>query len=312
MQCAIGDRCLIDTIYGDAIDAEVVGFIDDKALLLPVEHTRGIAPYASVRPAQSGAIVPVGEGLLGRVVDGSGKPIDGFGPLRSIEFKSLHNPPPEPLRRKPIDTPLDTGVRVINALNTVARGQRVGLFAGSGVGKSSLLAMMTRFTEADVVVVALIGERGREVEEFVRMTLGQSAIRRAVVVATPASDPPLLRAQGALLATSIAEQFREQGKQVLLLMDSLTRFAQAQREIGLAIGEPPVSRGYPPSVFVRIPELVERAGNSDSSGSLTAIYTVLTEGDEETDPIADSVRAILDGHIRSFAAHRPIWALSCG
>ena len=297
IQCAIGERCVIETSQADPIDAEVVGFAGDNVLLMPVEHTRGVAPYAPVRPANCEPQVPVGDSLFGRVLDGAGKPIDGKGPLHSIQLRPLHNAPPPPLSRRPIDTPLDTGVRVINALTTVARGQRVGLFAGSGVGKSSLLAMMTRYTQADVVVVGLIGERGREVEEFVRMTLGQNGIRKAIVIATPASDPPLLRAQGAILATSIAEHFRDRGKQVLLLMDSLTRFAQAQREIGLAIGEPPVSRGYPPSVFVRIPELVERAGNSMSAGSLTAIYTVLTEGDEETDPIADSVRAILDGHI---------------
>ncbi|MES2603907.1 MAG: FliI/YscN family ATPase, partial [Pseudomonadota bacterium] len=222
-----------------------------------------------------------------------------LGEIKCRHHSRMLGPPINPFARQPIDRPLDVGVRAINGLLTVGRGQRIGLFAGSGVGKSVLLGQMTRHTEADVVVVGLIGERGREVREFVEQILGKEDFRKAVIVATPADDPPLMRLHGAWRATAIAEYFRDQGKNVLLLMDSLTRFAQAQRELALAIGEPPVTRGYPPSVFAMIPQLVERAGNgaSDDSGSITAFYTVLAEGDDQQDPIADATRAILDGHI---------------
>jgi flagellum-specific ATP synthase len=240
----------------------------------------------------------VGDALLGRVIDGAGNPLDGRGPLRYDGRQRLEGEPINPLAREPIRQPLDVGVRSINALFTAGRGQRLGLFAGSGVGKSTLLGMMTRFTKADVIVLGLIGERGREVKEFVEDNLGAEGLARSVVVATPADASPLLRLHGAWRATAIAEHFRERGFQVLLLMDSLTRFAQAQREIGLAIGEPPATKGYPPSVFARLPQLIERAGTGTAGGgSITAFYTVLAEGDDENDPIVDAARAILDGHI---------------
>jgi flagellum-specific ATP synthase len=242
--------------------------------------------------------VRVGSQLLGRIVDGAALPLAGLGPLDCEATVRLTGKPINPLQRKPISEPLDVGVRAINSLLTIGRGQRIGLFAGSGVGKSVLLGMMARYTSADVIVVGMIGERGREVKEFVERILGPKDRRRAVVVASPADNPPLMRLHGAWLATAIAEYFRDQGLSVLLLMDSLTRFAQAQREIGLAIGEAPATKGYPPSVFARLPQLVERAGNgAEGSGSITAFYTVLTEGDDHNDPIADAARAILDGHI---------------
>ena len=240
----------------------------------------------------------MGWALLGRVVDGSGQPLDDLGALDLTDSVPLHSRPVNPLRRKPIHETLDVGVRAINALLPVGRGQRMGLFAGSGVGKSILLGMMARYTTADVNVVGLIGERGREVKEFIEQILGAEGMARSVVVAAPADVPPLSRLHGAAYATAIAEYFRDQGKNVLLIMDSLTRYAQAQREIALAVGEPPATRGYPPSVFAKLPQLVERAGNGDGKGgSITAFYTVLTEGDDQMDPIADASRAILDGHI---------------
>ncbi|MBE0440259.1 MAG: flagellar protein export ATPase FliI [Gammaproteobacteria bacterium] len=296
-QAAIGSRCEIQGANGKPIEAEVVGFSGDILYLMPTDDIRGLVPNARVRPIQSDSQVPVGEALLGRVVDGSGKPLDGKGPLRVKEKVPLHGEAVNPLARAPVRQHLDVGVRAINALLSVGRGQRMGLFAGSGVGKSVLLGMMTRFTEADVIVVGLIGERGREVKEFIEDILGEVGLARAVVVASPADHSPLMRLHGAMLATSIAEYFRDQGKQVLLLMDSLTRYAQAQREIALAIGEPPATKGYPPSVFSLLPKLVERAGNGLNGGAITAIYTVLTEGDDQQDPIADAARAILDGHI---------------
>jgi flagellum-specific ATP synthase len=242
--------------------------------------------------------VLVGPQLLGRIVDGAAQPLDGLGPLDCETRVRLAGKPINPLSRQPISDPLDVGIRSINSLLTIGRGQRVGLFAGSGVGKSVLLGMMARYTSADVIVVGLIGERGREVKEFVERILGPKDRGRAAVIATPADHPPLMRLHGAWLATAIAEYFRDQGLNVLLLMDSLTRFAQAQREIGLAIGEAPATKGYPPSVFARLPQLVERAGNgAQGSGSITAFYTVLTEGDDPNDPISDAARAILDGHI---------------
>jgi len=264
---------------------------------MPTHPVQGLAPDARVFPSNTHWRVGTGAGLLGRVLDGAGEPIDGLGPLQCSGARPLYGPPINPLERGLIRQPLDVGVRTLNALLTVGRGQRLGLFAGSGVGKSVLLGMMTRYTEADVTVVALIGERGREVREFVEQILGRDGLQRAVVVATPADHPPLMRLQGAWVATAIAESFRDQGKNVLLLMDSLTRVAQAQREIALAIGEPPATKGYPPSVFAQIPRLVERAGNTTGSGSLTAFYTVLAEGDDQNDPVVDAARAILDGHI---------------
>ena len=297
-EAAVGGRCLIDTSEGRQIEAEVVGFAGERLFLMPTGDIRGIMPGARVIPTHSVTEVAVGDELLGRVLDGAGRPLDGLGELRSSDRVSLVGEPLNPLMRRPILEPLDVGVRSITALLTVGGGQRIGLFAGSGVGKSVLLGMMTRYTKADVTVVGLIGERGREVQDFVSNTLGVEGMRRAVVVATPADNPPLMRLHGAWLATSIAEYFRDRGLKVLLLLDSLTRFAQAQREIALEIGEPPATKGYPPSVFARLPQLVERAGNSDRGvGSITAFYTVLAEGDDQNDPIADAARAILDGHI---------------
>jgi flagellum-specific ATP synthase len=297
-EAAVGGRCLLDTADGKQVEAEVVGFSGEKLFLMPTGDIRGIMPGARVVPTHAANRVAVGDALLGRVLDGAGRPLDGGGELRCTDEVSLTGEPLNPLMRRAIRDPLDVGVRSINSLLTVGGGQRIGLFAGSGVGKSVLLGMMTRYTKADVTVVGLIGERGREVQDFVSNTLGPDGMRRAVVVATPADNTPLMRLHGAWLATAIAEYFRDRGMKVLLLLDSLTRFAQAQREIALAIGEPPATKGYPPSVFARLPQLVERAGNSDKGeGSITAFYTVLAEGDDQNDPIADAARAILDGHI---------------
>ncbi len=295
---AIGNRCLVEGSDGKRIEAEVVGFASERLYLMPTGDIRGLEQDSRVIPTGKSCSAKVGVALLGRVVDGAGLPLDGKGPIRTELSQPLNGVPINPLSRHPIREPLDVGIRAINALTTVGRGQRLGLFAGSGVGKSVLLGMMTRFTNADVIVVGLIGERGREVNEFVQKILGDDGMARAVVVATPADDPPLMRMHGAMLATSIAEYFRDQGLNVLLLMDSLTRFAQAQREIALAINEPPATKGYPPSVFAKLPHLVERAGNGEQgAGSITAFYTVLTEGDDHNDPIADAARAILDGHV---------------
>ncbi len=297
-QAPIGSRCEIHTPDGESIDSEVVGFSQDRTFLMPTGDPRGLSPGARVIPTGQLLQVPVGPGLLGRVIDANGEPLDQLGKISFTDKRPLSARPINPLSRCAIEQPLDVGIRAINALLTIGRGQRVGLFAGSGVGKSVLLGMMTKNTQADVVVVGLIGERGREVNEFVRETLGPAGLKRAVVVAVPADMPPLKRLHGAMTATSVAEYFRDQGKHVLLLIDSLTRYAQAQREIGLAVGEPPTTKGYPPSVFARLPRLVERAGNTDAhSGSITAIYTVLAEGDDQNDPVVDSARAVLDGHI---------------
>lgn len=293
----VGARCLVIGPDQTRIEAEVVGFAGDKLYLMPSGNIHGLMPHSWVLSTGSVSQVAIGEELLGRVLDGSGRILDGLPPPRHTRQVSLSGQTINPLLRKPIREPLDVGVRAINALLTVGRGQRMGLFAGSGVGKSVLLGMMTRFTNADVIVVGLIGERGREVQEFIQEILGPEGMARSVVVAAPADDPPLMRLHGAALATRIAEYFRDAGKQVLLLMDSLSRYAQAQREIALAIGEPPATKGYPPSVFAKIPQLVERAGNDAVGGSITAFYTVLAEGDDQNDPIADAARAILDGHI---------------
>lgn len=297
-QAAIGARCLVDSPGGGSVEAEVVGFAEERLYLMPTTSLQGVRPNARVVPTDRVYDAPVGDALLGRVLDGAGRPLDGKGPLHTTDRMPLSGRSVNPLQRQPIREPLDVGVRSINALLSIGRGQRMGLFAGSGVGKSVLLGMMTKFTNADVIVVGLIGERGREVKEFINNILGEEGMARSVVVAVPADHTPVLRMHGASMATAIAEYFRDQGKDVLLLMDSLTRYAQAQREIALAIGEPPATKGYPPSVFARLPQLVERAGNADEGGgSITAIYTVLTEGDDQQDPIADAARAILDGHI---------------
>lgn len=293
---SLGSRCQI--IQGKQIsEAEVVGFHHDKLYLMPVADVQGLAPNARVLPLSQAAQVSVGYELLGRVIDGAGYPLDGD-PLPSLSYSvPLNGRRINPLNRDPIRSSLDVGVRAINSLLTVGRGQRLGLFAGTGVGKSILLGMMAKYTKADIVVVGLVGERGREVNEFIRQILGPEGLARSVVVAAPADDPPLRRLHGALRATAIAEFFRDQGLNVLLLMDSLTRYAQAQREIALAVGEPPASKGYPPSVFAKLPQLIERAGNGEpGKGSITAFYTVLTEGDDNNDPVADSARGVLDGH----------------
>ena len=313
LRLPVGSDCLIELPPGypdKTAEAEVVGFAGDRILLMPLSVVDGLLPGARVyvRESATGGAglrtkrLPVGDGLLGRVVDASGRPLDGLGPLDvSIEVP-LTRAPVNPLTRAPIKDVLDVGVRAINAMLTVGRGQRMGLFAGSGVGKSVLLGMMARYTSADVIVVGLIGERGREVKDFIDNTLGKEGMARAVLVAAPADNSPLLRLQGAAYATCLAEYFRDRGKSVLLIMDSLTRYAMAQREIALAVGEPPATKGYPPSVFAKLPALVERAGNGETNaegqgGSITAFYTVLTEGDDQQDPIADSARAILDGHV---------------
>lgn len=297
-RAAIGSLCQVLTKSGKSINAEVVGFSAGRVFLMPTGDTHGLDPGCRVIPLGKNSLASVGFGLLGRVIDGAGKPLDSKGPLNTDANVSLAGVTINPLARKPIRESLDVGVRAINAVLSVGRGQRMGLFAGTGVGKSVLLGMMTKFTTADVVVVGLIGERGREVNEFVLKILGEEGLKRAVVVASPADDSPLMRVHGALRATSIAEYFRDQGLDVLLLMDSLTRYAQAYREIALAIDEPPATKGYPPSVFAKLPQLVERAGNGDvDGGSITAFYTVLTEGDDNNDPIADAARGVLDGHV---------------
>ncbi len=318
LKLPLGSSCRILPIGGSAIEAEVVGFNGERLFLMPSEDVYGLSPGARVvaveqpsvppkigqpppsrrRAVDRAKLLPVGEALLGRILDGAGRPLDKLGPLNAKVVRPLQGRPVNPMSRAPIEQSLDVGVRAINALLTVGRGQRMGLFAGSGVGKSVLLGMMARYTEAEIIVVGLIGERGREVKEFIEQILGEEGLRRSVVVAAPADVSPLMRLQGASYATAIAEHFRDQGRHVLLIMDSLTRYAMAQREIALAIGEPPVTRGYPPSVFARLPQLVERAGNgADDGGSITAFYTVLTEGDDQQDPIADAARAILDGHV---------------
>ena len=314
----VGSACTVPLPNGSLLEAEVVGFSGDRLYLMPQSDIEGLVPGARVfpveviptlpglgqvnhprrRPSDRTRHLPVGEALLGRVLDSNGRPLDGLGPLLANATAPLSNRSANPLSRAPITDILDVGVRAINSMLTVGRGQRMGLFAGSGVGKSVLLGMMARYTSADVIVVGLIGERGREVKEFIEQILGEEGMARAVVVAAPADTPPLMRMQGAAYATSIAEHFRDQGRNVLLIMDSLTRYAMAQREIALAIGEPPATKGYPPSVFAKLPALVERTGNGKpGGGSITAFYTVLTEGDDQQDPIADAARAILDGHI---------------
>ena len=318
VRAPVGSVCEVRAEGQPPVLAEVVGFSGDRAFLMPNGELQGLTSGAMVTPLPAphaapcfgqdnhpwrrtedrGLHLPVGEGLLGRVVDAHGKPMDRLGPLTPVRTEPMVRRPINAMDRDPVRTPLDTGVRAINALLTVGRGQRLGLFAGTGVGKSVLMGMMARYTAADVIVVGLIGERGREVKEFIEDILEDEGRARSVVVAAPADAPPLVRMQGANYATAVAEHFRDQGRHVLLLMDSLTRYAMAQREIALAIGEPPATKGYPPSVFAKLPALVERSGNGlNGAGSITAFYTVLTEGDDPQDPIADAARGILDGHV---------------
>lgn len=292
----MGARVQILCGDGREVAAEVVGFAHGRTLLMPLEHAGGLPPDAVVLRRGDG-VARIGDDWLGRVVNASGHALDGRADPRGSRPSDAVAAPINPLSRQRITEPLDVGVRAINGVLSLGRGQRIGLFAGSGVGKSTLLGMMTRNSSADVVVVGLIGERGREVADFVHETLGPDALTRACVVAAPADAPPLARLRGAWLATAVAEYFRDRGHSVLLLMDSLTRFAHAGREIGLATGEAPATRGYPPSALARLPQLVERAGNTDGPGSITAIYTVLVDGDDLQEPVADAARAVLDGHI---------------
>ena len=294
---AVGERCEIRRPDRPPILADVVGFSSGRLLMMPIGEVQGVAPNAPVVPTGQFVTVTAGDAVLGRVLDAAGRPIDGRGALGAGERVPLNGEAINPLTRRPVEDTLDVGIRSINALLTIGRGQRVGVFAPSGVGKSVLLGMMARYTSADRVVVGLIGERGREVNDFITCNLGPTGLRKAVVVASPADDSALLRLQGAMLATRLAEQFRSQGHQVLLLLDSLTRYAQAQREVALAIGEPPATRGYPPSVFAMLPKLVERAGNTEQTGGITAFYTVLAEGDDADDPISEAARAVIDGHL---------------
>jgi flagellum-specific ATP synthase len=296
-QARIGEVCELRRADGVAVPVEIVGFRDGRLLSVPLGDTTGIRPGDRI-VARGGVLsIPAGEALIGRVIDGLGQPIDGLGPLRARDQYPLKPPSMNPLSRESITRPIGTGVRAIDGLLTCGRGQRVGLFGGSGVGKSTLLGMMARGTEADVVVLALVGERGREVRSFLEHDLGPNGLAKSVVVVSTSDSPPLVRLRAAYGATAIAESFRDQGKNVLLMMDSVTRFAMAQREVGLAAGEPPTAKGYPPSVFALLPGLLERAGNVRSSGSITAVYSVLVEGDDTNEPIADAVRGILDGHI---------------
>ncbi len=295
-RASIGDLFEIDNPDGSRVRAEVVGLRGDRTLLVPLDANVPLAARARVRRLGRAAMVQVGDGLLGRVIDALGRPLDGRPAPVLSEARPLHGKPPSPLDRRPIEEPMNTGVRAIDALLTLGRGQRIGVFAGGGVGKSTLLGMMVQRAEIDVAVVGLVGERGREVEEFVRTCLG-TALGRSVVVAATGAEPPQLRARAALAATTIAEHFREEGANVLLVLDSLTRFAMAMREIGLASGEPPTTKGYTPSVFGALPQLLERAGTTNGPGSITGLYTVLVEGDDPSDPISDASRAILDGHI---------------
>ncbi len=281
---------------GPPIEAEVVGFRRKQILLMPMGELHGVSPGSLVRPTRRAMRVKVGPDLLGRVFDGLGRPLDNQGPLAGNSYYPIHNQPPNPLTRRRITEPLSVGVKGIDALLTCGKGQRLGIFAGSGVGKSTLLGMMARYTSADVNVIALVGERGREVRDFLEGCLGQAALKRSVVVIATSDQAPLIRLKAAFVATAIAEYFRDLGKDVLFMMDSVTRLATAQREIGLAVGEPPATRGYPPSVFALLPRLLERTGTGEK-GTITGLYTVLVEGDDLNEPIADTVRGILDGHI---------------
>jgi len=295
---SVGELCNIYPKEGAVpVKAEVVGFKEDRVLLMPLGEMTGISPGSLIVSTNKRATIKVGEAFLGRIIDGHGDPIDAKGEIRAERELPIYSEPINPLKRRRISEPVDLGVRAINGLLTIGKGQRIGIMAGSGVGKSVLLGMIARNTTADINVIALIGERGREVREFIEKDLGEEGLKRSVVVAATSDESPLVRMRGAFIATTIAEHFREAGKDVLLMMDSVTRFAMSQREVGLAIGEPPTTKGYPPSVFAMLPKLLERAGNSSSEGSITGLYTVLAEGDDHNDPIVDCARSILDGHI---------------
>jgi flagellum-specific ATP synthase len=293
---AVGTLCEIYPREGEPIPAEVVGFRDNKTLLMPLGELRGVGLGSLISVKRDKASLGVGPAMLGRVIDGLGKPIDDLGPVLTIDESPIYAQPVNPMKRAPIRRPLDLGIRAINGLLTCGEGQRVGIMAGSGVGKSTLLGMIARYTEADVNVIALIGERGRELREFIEKDLREEGLKKSVVVVATSDQPPLVRMRGAYIATTIAEYFQTLGCRVLLMMDSATRFAMAMREVGLAIGEPPTTKGYTPSVFAALPKLLERTGNF-MNGSITGLYTVLVEGDDFNEPVCDSMRSILDGHI---------------
>ena len=294
---AIGQLCHVESIEQEMMEAQVVGFDREVTYLMPFKQPSGLIAGARVFPAGKSEGVMIGDQWLGRVVNGLGEPLDDKGKLGGDTLLPQQLPQVHPLKRQPVEAPLDVGVRAINGLLTIGKGQRVGLMAGSGVGKSVLLGMITRYTQAEVVVVGLIGERGREVKEFIENSLQEAGLAKSVIVAAPADESPLMRIKATELCHTIASYYRDKGKDVLLLVDSLTRYAMAQREIALSLGEPPATKGYPPSAFSMIPRLVESAGNSESTGSMTAIYTVLAEGDDQQDPIVDCARAVLYGHI---------------
>ncbi|MCB2183837.1 MAG: flagellar protein export ATPase FliI [Desulfobulbaceae bacterium] len=294
----VGSICEVDVFKGKGrIPAEVVGFREGRVLLMPLGEMRGVEPGSAIRLVGGQARVAVASSLLGRVIDGLGNPMDDKGPLEEGADYPLYAEPLNPMKRERITEPVDVGVRAINGLLTLGKGQRIGILAGSGVGKSTLMGMVARHTAADISVIALIGERGRELKDFIERDLGPEGLARSVVVVATSDQPPLVRMRGAYLATAIAEFFRDQGRDVIMMMDSVTRFAMSSREVGLAIGEPPTSRGYTPSVFAQLPKLLERAGTCEGKGSITGIYTVLVEGDDMNEPIADAVRSIVDGHI---------------
>jgi FliI/YscN family ATPase len=297
LKAAVGETLSISASAAHSLDVEVVGFRGGRLLATPLGPLAGVRPGARVARRHRGPTVPVSDALLGRVVDAFGRPLDGGAPFLARKSRSVHASPPSPFERRPIDTRLATGVRVIDGVLPLGVGQRMGIFAGAGVGKSTLLGMICRSSQADVNVVALIGERGRELNDFVRHALGPEGLARSVVVTATSDQPPLVRARGAEAATAIAEYFRDQGKSVLLVMDSVTRYAMALREAALAAGEPPATKGYPPSVFAALPRLLERAGTAGGQGVITALYTVFVEGDDLGDPVADAVRGVLDGHI---------------
>lgn len=303
---AIGSICSINSQASRPVMAQVVGFRDNRTLLMPLGDVHGIEPGSVIEAIEEQPSFNVSSEMIGRVLDGNGAPIDGKGQISFGEKYSLMGNPLNPILRKRINQPLDVGIKSINGLLTCAKGQRVGIMAGTGVGKSVLLGMIARNTEAEINVIALIGERGREVKEFIEENLGPEGLKRSIIIAAAADQPPLVRLRGAFIATTIAEYFRDQGKDVLLMMDSITRFALAQREIGLSVGEPPTTKGYPPSAFSLLPKLLERAGTAEGDGTITGLYTVLTEGDDLNEPISDAVRAVLDGHIvldRKLATH---------
>ncbi len=298
-EATLGGLVSIYTSYDSKpVFAEVVGFKGEKVLLMPLGDIRGVRPGSRVKLEEAQAFIPVGKALLGRILNGMGEPMDGKGEIKLNGAKQfLYQDPPDPISRRMIEDPLDLGVKAINVFTTCGEGQRIGIMAGSGVGKSVLLSMMARNTSADINVIALIGERGREVRDFIEKNLGEEGLKRSVLVVATSDQSPLMRMRGAFVATAIAEYFRDQGKKVLFMMDSVTRFAMAQREIGLAVGEPPTTKGYTPSVFALLPKLLERAGTSAQAGSITGLYTVLVDGDDINDPVGDAVRSIVDGHI---------------